>query len=201
MKKRTGLIITALFIIAMIVMAHTNKKDTLPPIQGPIIAFGDSLVFGVGATKGNDFVSVLSRMVDRDIINAGMPGDSTVDLLNRLNSDIAVRDPGLVIVLVGGNDYLQHIPKEQTLENIRTIINQIQQTGAEVILIGVSRIVYNKEYKAIAESEGIEFVPHILDYAVMNRAQLMSDSVHPNDKGYKIFAENIAPTVQKLLNR
>ena len=42
-----------------------------------VIAFGDSLVSGKGATKGHDFVSVLSNLVGVDIVNAGRSGDTS----------------------------------------------------------------------------------------------------------------------------
>jgi acyl-CoA thioesterase I len=201
MQKRFGIIITLGFFICMAALLYAGKTAPREPIVGPVIVFGDSLVAGVGATEGHDFVSVLSRRLDMDIINAGIPGDTTEDLLNRLHSDVSVRDPGLVVVLAGGNDYLRHYPKQTTLEHIRSIIEGIQQTGAEVVLVGVSRLVYDKDYEAIAKDEGIEYVPHILDWTVSRRLELMSDSVHPNDRGYEVFADKIEPVIRKLLDR
>jgi acyl-CoA thioesterase I len=201
MQKRFGIIITLGFFMGMAILLHAGKTAPRAPIVGPVIVFGDSLVAGVGATEGHDFVSILSRRLGMEIINAGIPGDTTEDLLNRLHSDVSVRDPGLVVVLVGGNDYLRSSPKQTTLQNIRSIIEGIQQTGAEVVLVGVSRLVYDKDYEAIAKDEGIEYVPHILDWTVSRRLELMSDSVHPNDRGYEVFADKIEPVIRKLLDR
>lgn len=78
-----------------------------PPSSGPIIAFGDSLTAGVGATAGQDYVSQLSRKSGVPIINAGISGNTTRDAAARLQSDVLSRNPSVVIVWLGGNDILQ----------------------------------------------------------------------------------------------
>lgn len=78
-----------------------------PPKNGPIIALGDSLTVGVGATKGNDYVSQLSQKLDVPIINAGVSGITTRDAMARLERDVLSRNPSVVIVWLGGNDILQ----------------------------------------------------------------------------------------------
>src|SRR5688500_11781318 len=81
--------------------------------EGPIVAFGDSLVVGVGAAPGNDFVSLLSARIDEPIINLGRSGDTTEKALARI-SEVINEKPALVIVLLGGNDYLRKVPIDQT---------------------------------------------------------------------------------------
>ena len=82
--------------------------DTQPPvIDFPragqnIIAFGDSLVVGHGASPGNDFVSILSDRLGHPIINAGRNGDTTQTGLERLQPEVLSRDPRIVILLLGG---------------------------------------------------------------------------------------------------
>jgi lysophospholipase L1-like esterase len=62
----------------------------------------------------------------------------------------------------------------------------------------VSNLIYNNDYKAIAKETGSQFVPHILDNTLGNQA-LMSDQIHPNDAGYKIFAVEIEPSLRDVL--
>lgn len=81
--------------------------ENYPPREGPIIAFGDSLTQGVGATRGQDVVSQLERKAGVSIVNAGVSGDTTQDALDRLQRDVLSRDPSVVIVWLGGNDILQ----------------------------------------------------------------------------------------------
>src|SRR3989344_2963816 len=51
-----------------------------------IIAFGDSLVLGVGASEGRDFVSLMSQKIGVPVVNLGVSGDKTADGLARLGA-------------------------------------------------------------------------------------------------------------------
>src|SRR3990167_9273300 len=102
-----------------------------------IICFGDSITEGVGAGPGEDFPSLLAEKFGRPVINAGKGGETTYDALKRLPSDVLERNPGLVIVEFGGNDYLQKIPKEETFKNLEEIISKIQDRGATAVLAAV----------------------------------------------------------------
>src|SRR3989344_2489647 len=83
--------------------ARETKIANYPSSGTDIIAFGDSLIVGAGATYGNDFVSLLSKKIGQEIINSGASGDTTDDGLARLNELDRYR-PRVVLVLFGGND-------------------------------------------------------------------------------------------------
>jgi acyl-CoA thioesterase I len=87
-------------------VANLSEITNYPPPSGPIIAFGNSLTAGVGASPGQDYVSELERRGGVSIINAGVPGDTTADALARLNEDVLRYNPSTVIVFLGGNDIL-----------------------------------------------------------------------------------------------
>ena len=89
-----------------------------PAGSGSIVAFGDSLTEGVGATSGNDYVSQLERLSGESIINAGVRGDTTRSALERVDSDVLSEDPSIVIVWLGGNDVLL-----QYYDQVRSIAN------------------------------------------------------------------------------
>lgn len=167
-----------------------------------IIAFGDSLVYGVGSTSGNDIFSILSRRIGEPIINKGVSGNTTVDALQRLESDVLANDPKIVFVLLGGNDYLQKIPKETTFKNLATIIQKIQDKGSAVILLGVRGGIFidrfEEDYKILSETYQTGFVPNVLEGLITNR-KYMFDSIHPNDAGYKIVADKIFPELNRLI--
>lgn len=166
-----------------------------------IIAFGDSLVFGVGSTKGNDMFSVVSREIGEPIINMGIPGNTTVDGLRRLETDVLQKDPKLVFVLLGGNDYLQKIPKEETFKNLGTIIEKIQEKGAAVILLGVRGGIFvdrfEQNYEELSKMYETGYVSNVLDGLITNR-KFMSDSIHPNDDGYKLIAHKIIKEYRRV---
>jgi lysophospholipase L1-like esterase len=172
----------------------------LPPKNETIAVFGDSLVAGVGATEGNDFVSLLSKRIGTRIINLGVPGDTSETGLRRLD-DVLVHDPGVVIVLLGGNDALRRVPLETTKENLNAIIGRLIENGSVVVLAGVRGAVlsdpYGEMYAEIARRHGAALVPNVLE-GILLRPELTEDQIHPNDAGYAIVAERIYKVIETL---
>jgi lysophospholipase L1-like esterase len=166
-----------------------------------IIAFGDSLVAGVGATRGSDLVSLLSAALATQVKNMGRSGDTTADALTRLD-DVIKDDPKLVIVILGGNDVLRQEPVLQTFENLRYIIEHLQAVGAAVVLVGVPGGLladrYDQGFQDLARTYGVAYVPNVLR-GIIGHAEYMSDAVHPNDAGYRKMAARILPVVQEVL--
>jgi acyl-CoA thioesterase-1 len=145
------------------------------PAETRIVAFGDSLTYGVGSARGGGFVSFLEDALGRPIENMGAPGDTTRDALGRLDAVIA-REPDAVIVLLGGNDLLKGIPASETAKNLALISARLKNAGAKVLLLKLDLL---KD--------------------IWGKPELMSDDVHPNDKGYLIMAQRIEPDLRKLV--
>ena len=168
-----------------------------------VIAFGDSLVEGRGSTDGRDFVSMLARRLGVPIINAGRSGDTTGAALARLDRDVLSRSPRVVIVVLGGNDYLRRIPVNETFSNLSSIVTKIRDRGAAVVLAGVSVGLltdpYGSRYEALARETSSGLVPDILG-GLMGRSDRMADAIHPNNAGYEIIADRIAPVLEELLD-
>src|SRR5438477_6779790 len=85
-----------------------------------IVAFGDSLTAGYGAGAGEDYPSRLSALIGTPVVNAGVSGDTTEGALARVDADVLARSPRMVIVGLGGNDFLQSVPIGVTETNLRT---------------------------------------------------------------------------------
>jgi len=172
------------------------------PFGENIIAFGDSLTYGTGATSGMDYSSQLSRMISRPIINAGIPGDTTARALLRLEEDVLSRSPRIVFVTLGGNDLKNGVPKEDAFSNLRTIVRSIQEKGALVILGGIHVPFWGRgfgdAYDHLSEELGAVLVPNVLE-GIMGDRSLMSDSIHPNDDGYAIMAESFYQAMKPYL--
>jgi acyl-CoA thioesterase-1 len=157
-----------------------------------IICFGDSLTYGTGAGEGMDYPSQLSKLIAKPVINAGVPGDTTARALQRLESDVLSKSPDLVLITLGGNDLKNGVAKDLAFENLRKIVESIQKTGAKVILGGLKFPLrdrgFGRAYQQLTDDTGAILIPNILEGIIGNR-ELMSDPIHPNDKGYKIMAE------------
>jgi len=174
-----------------------------------IVAFGDSLVAGLGSERGGGFAAFLSEKlaaepvsgVKSEVVNLGGSGDTTEDALGRVEQ-IFAHDPKVVIILLGGNDFLRRIPKETAFRNLDEIVARIQERGAIVLLLGVKGAIFGdnaEEYYAeLAERRGAAYIPNILD-GIFGRAELMYDGIHPNDAGYEKIAERIYFALRELI--
>ena len=69
-----------------------------------MVILGDSLSAGTGAAKGEGFVDLLQQRLGVEIVNRGIPGNTTAQGLARLDKDVLSLKPSLVIVELGGND-------------------------------------------------------------------------------------------------
>lgn len=167
-----------------------------------IICFGDSLTAGVGAAPGGDYPSLLAKTLGRPVVNAGISGDTTADALARLERDVLSRNPRLVVVAFGGNDFIRRVPPADTFRNLDEIVRRIQEKGAMVVLAGVrSGLLGNalkKDFKKLARARRAALVPDLLD-DVWGHPALMSDGIHPNGAGYAVMAEEVEQVVAPLL--
>jgi lysophospholipase L1-like esterase len=170
----------------------TSAENDTVSIGDTIICFGDSLTAGTGASKGKDYPSQLSKLISKPVINAGVPGDTTARALIRLDQDVLSRLPDMVLITLGGNDLKNGTSKDVAFENLKKIVESIQNQGARVIVGGLKFPLrdrgFGKGYEELSDQTGAILIPNILEDVIGNR-KLMSDPIHPNDAGYKVIAE------------
>lgn len=206
-QKKIFLAINAFFLL--LVLSAGCAKQEIKNIDSKgvnIICFGDSLTYGYGVDKGSDYPSLLARMINIPVINAGVDGDTSIEGLKRLNSDVLEKKPLLVIIEFGGNDFLKQVPISLTFSNINEMIDNVQAKGVMVALVDISAGMLFAEYRAqfhrIAKQKGAIFIPSILEGIVTN-PNLKSDFLHPNSNGYNIIAQRvyrqIIPYLQKRI--
>ena len=100
-----------------------------------VLAFGDSITFGTGAGEEESYPAVLARMIGRKVVNAGVPGDVTAGGLTRLPDVLDREKPLIVIICLGGNDFLRRMNKHETTANIPQIVHVARQKDAALVLI------------------------------------------------------------------
>ena len=76
----------ALFALFILLLTACERAPTLPKLSSHdvIVAFGDSLTHGTGASESTAYPAVLASLTGRTVINAGVPGDTTSSGLKRL---------------------------------------------------------------------------------------------------------------------
>jgi acyl-CoA thioesterase I len=175
-----------------------------PPRAGTAwVAFGDSLTAGYGVEPGQDYPSVLGRRLGVNIENHGSAGDTSQDGLNRVE-EIVRLNPRVVLLCLGGNDGLRQMSARQMFANLGAIIDRLHQAGAFVVLIGIrSASLFDKNaagFKKLANEKQVLYAPNILQ-GLLTDPQLMSDSIHPNEKGYEAIADRLEQVLRPLLPR
>jgi acyl-CoA thioesterase-1 len=175
----------------------------IPNLDSPgttIVCLGDSITSGVGADPGLAYPDVLADRLGVDIINAGVPGDTAADGLERLD-EVLEEDPWLVIVELGGNDLLRRVPPASTEAALREIVQRL--LDARVVPLVVEMEVpfgrrYSEIYDRLREEYEIPVVEGVLGDILVDSA-LKADPIHPNTRGHEILAEAVAEAVQPLI--
>ncbi len=202
--KKPALVLLALLAAwgAYALLAPGPAVRNPDPAGRNVICFGDSLTFGTGASEGNDYPSRLAARIDLPVINAGVPGDTTADALERLERDVLSRSPCMVLLTLGGNDLKNRVPREEAFENLETIVEAIQEAGALVVIGGVDIPFYGRgfgeAYRELAEKTGSVLVPNVYE-DILGRRDRMSDPIHPNDRGYAVLARHFHEAIEPYL--
>lgn len=165
-----------------------------------VLALGDSITHGTGAAPGEDWPTRLAALTGWRIVNAGIPGDTAERARARLSALLAEHAPALVIVELGGNDFLRRRSPAAVKEDLRALLREARASGAQVALMAVpapsvlgaivARHADAPLYAELAEEEGVLLVPELIA-DVLSDAALRADAIHPNAAGYRLLAEGL----------
>lgn len=198
--RRTFLLLA--FIGAAALAGCGPSYPKLPKLGGDavVLAFGDSLTFGTGATPAQAYPAELERMIGRKVVAAGVPGEVSAEGLERLPRLLEESKPALLILCHGGNDFLRKLGEESAAANVKAMVRLAQQQGVAVVLLatpkpgfGVSKV---KFYGEIGKELSVPVETEVLA-DVLGSSSLKSDLVHPNAEGYRRIAEAVAKVLKK----
>ncbi len=199
------LVVAALLVAICFGCGSDNNLDKIRNLRSAgetIICFGDSLTEGVGAGSGQDYPTVLSRQLAAPVVNEGVRGDTTAQALERISDAVLSKNPRLVVILLGGNDFLRRVPLQDTRKNLGEIVRQVQAQGAMVVIAGIRLGLFTDEYADIFEETARQFgalyIPGVMK-GILSDSALRSDAIHPNSAGYRLVAERIAEKITPLL--
>jgi len=181
-----------------------RRIDFLLPKSGPIVVLGDSLSFGYGAETNHGYIGVLQKRLGVEFVNKGVNGDTSKMALDRLQKDVLELKPALVIVELGGNDFMQKVPLDETFANLDQIISRIQAQQTPVLLIGVQNGLFGNQaggrYRQLANQRRTGLVANALG-DILTHPDLKSDAIHPNDQGYEKMADEVEPELRRMLHK
>lgn len=204
----------ALAASAATLLAGCERDKTtaqLVPPGSTVLALGDSLTYGTGAVRESAYPARLAELTGWQVVNAGVPGDSSAQALARLPALLAEHQPRLVIVSIGGNDFLRRLPESDTRAHVHAICRQSLDAGAQVLLVAVPRATLAAalgqmtDHRLYAEIAADLRIPLQREgwSEVLADPELRADAIHANARGYAQFARSLYGTAVAagLLNR
>ena len=194
MNRRQFLIGSA--ILALAACGKRRNRSQALPKGSAVLALGDSLTYGYGAAPTAAYPVQLAGLTGWKVINGGVSGDTTADALARL-PELMGQHPKLVIISIGGNDFLRKLPESTTRANIGKIIQTVQAANIPAVLVAIphftvgalfGKLSDRPLYHEIAEQYRIPLLSGAWS-EILGDKDLKSDQIHANAEGYRKFAE------------
>ncbi len=181
-----------------------------------LVWIGDSITHGWEG-DGKDIWN--DRYAKYDALNLGFSGDRTEHVLWRLqHGAVESLHPKLIVIMIGTNNAgHRQEPSEETAAGVKAIVEDLRQRlpDAKILLLGVFprgdtnedpmrqlNIKTNEIISKLADGEKIVFLDigaKFLDADGNLPAEIMPDKLHPNRKGYEVWAQAIDEKLTDLL--
>jgi lysophospholipase L1-like esterase len=194
-----------------------------------ILCFGDSLTYGVtlealslppGAQADlvlvEGYVPKLWRLLESkygagfELVNAGIPGERTIEGVERIRNEMRIHDPDLVLLLEGIVDINNSAPRFPVVrENLVEMMTLVQREG-RLVIIGTYPLLNPDGFR----TSGAQFVSRLND-VIRQEANRLSvqiadheeandlsgqgpDGLHPNNIGYEAMASTWLAAMEEL---
>lgn len=198
-----------------------SAAGALTAADRTIVAFGDSI------TAAGSWFARAESTFGVQVINQGVGGRNSSEGRQAFSAALALK-PDIVLISFGMNDsardMAKYVPLETYRENLRYMIEQAQKIGARVILVIENPIgeeqYYTRHDRAVFEPYGginafnlsyVEAMRGLAEefglvtadlYRVFSEqeeyCEFLADGVHPNDKGYALYAEELCSALLRL---
>jgi acyl-CoA hydrolase len=204
--KRRDFVLFGIPGLALVACGKRQEFSALPP-GSRVLAFGDSVTYGTGANPGEDWPTLLGDLTGWQIVNAGIPGDTAEAGRSRIGPLLDEHPPALVIIEIGGNDFLHRRPESAVKQDLKALVGAARSSGAQVVLVGVPSlsllaVVAGKPddssiYEELGKEEGVPVISDVFS-DVLSQPDLRADQIHPNAAGYRKMAAGIHSALKQL---
>ena len=202
--RRIMLLAAAAFLLAA---CGSEPQESALPFGSKVLALGDSLTAGVGVTPEQAWPALLASRTGWEVVNGGVSGDKSSDALERLPALLEEHQPALVLVTLGGNDMLRHVPEPETVANLGRMLVLVQEHGAKAVLLAtpkpsVAGAVFQnlsppEFYRQVADEHRVPLIEGAIP-EVLSDPQLKGDPLHPNAEGHALLSGKIFEALQAI---
>ena len=203
LQKRRGVLsprVTAcLMLVAaglcLALFACVSSPPPLSPLSknATVLAFGDSLTYGTGAASADSYPAQLQKIIRRQVVAAGVPGETSEQALRRLPRLLRHHRPALVIVCTGGNDFCSVCRHNKPKKISIAFCKRPRCRGGDGVNCRSEFSLWESNHPLYARvADGRWWMEDEIMKAVLHDNSLKSDRIHPNAAGYRRIAEAVA---------
>src|SRR3989338_8290322 len=200
LMRRIILLVAA---VALVAACGSKAKEAPLPPGSRVVALGDSLTAGAGVAPEQAWPELLAEQTGWVVINGGVSGGA----LRRLPALLEKHDPVLVLVALGGNDMLRHVPQAETIANLGRIFDMIRAQGAKPVLLATPKpsvagaVFQNLSaadfYRQVADEQQVPMIEDAIA-DVLSNPQMKGDPLHPNAAGHAQLSQNIFDALKSI---
>jgi len=206
-RLRSIVFIALIFVVAPASGNGTNSDKHL-------LIMGDSLSAAYGVQTEEAWVTLLRQRLDNrgftgwEVINASISGETTDGGLRRLPELLNRHQPDIVMIELGGNDGLRGFPPQVIRQNMASMVEQSQQAGAEVLVVGMQippnygqryTEAFANIFPELAEQYDTRLVPFFLANIYDKKGQMQDDDIHPTAEAQGQLLDNVWPVLESML--
>jgi acyl-CoA thioesterase-1 len=207
-------IFAILFIVLIPFQAHSDQETPSQHTEeATLLIVGDSLSAAYGLQQEQGWVSLLQKRwqndnIPIDIVNAAVSGETTDGGLARLPRLIEQHKPTHIFIELGGNDGLQGHNIKKIRNNLDSLVNIAQQSGATVLLQQMQipsnygkryTNMFTQSFATIADKYSIRLIPFFLETIALDESLMQNDGIHPNAEAQPKIATLMDSNLRSLI--
>ncbi|QGZ30870.1 arylesterase [Stutzerimonas stutzeri] len=182
-------------------------------LAGTVLVVGDSISAAFGLETSQGWVHLLQQRLDTHapdhrVVNASISGDTSAGGRARLPTLLEEHEPEIVILELGGNDGLRGQSPAQLKANLAAMVEQSQQAGAKVLLLGMRlppnlgqryTTAFAQAFDSLAQEQALPYVPFLLEGVGGVEGMMQADRIHPTAGAQQRLLDNVWPVLEPLL--
>ena len=179
-----------------------------------VMFVGTSLTEGYGLGEDSAFSVMIQRKIDSaglsfETVNAGVSGETTAGLLERLDWILKAKFD-VIVIETGANDGLRGVEAKAIRANLAEVVRRVKaaRPDARILLVQMEALpnygraygtAFHDLYTSVARETKVGLLPFLLE-GVAGRPELnQGDGIHPNIRGERIVAANIWRGLEPVL--